>query len=155
MLDREPNWQPISRLPQITAIVEGGIALAKEQLALMREGIEQPYRLDNATVERTIRVFTTTRNDLTELFGPQGERWASNGLGATRQKEVDHYRALVAQELGLVNDVLSTAEQLKDSTIEALLRKSDLEVGIEAAVRDLIQTAQPPQHDPHQNDQPR
>jgi hypothetical protein len=137
MLSAEPNWQPISRLPQLTAIVEQGVTVAEEHLMSLREGIEQPYRLDDATVERSIRAFTDTRSDLIELFGPQGERWAAHDLGATRRKDVDRYRELVARDLELVDEILSTGEQLKAFTIEALMLKSDLEIGIEAVVRDL------------------
>jgi hypothetical protein len=137
LLKQEPNWQPISRLPMIIEHMESGVALAEEALASLTEGVEQPYRLDDATVQRAIAAWTNTRLDLTELFGPQGERWAQLDLGATRRKDVARYREHVARELELVDQILAVAEQLKGLTIEALMAKSDLEVGIEAVVRDL------------------
>jgi hypothetical protein len=137
ILKQEPNWQPISRLAQFISIAEQGVALAEEQLASLRAGIDQPYRLDNATGERAIRAFTDTRADLVELFGPQGDRWAALDLGATRRKDVARFRELVAQELALVDQTLSAAEELKGYTIEALMKWSDLEIGIEAVVHDL------------------
>ena len=137
MLEQEPNWQPVSRLAELTAHIEEGVALAGEHLATLGESREQPYRLDDATLERCVRAFRNTRADLVELFIPQGERWARLDLGATRRKDVDRYQALVARELELVDEILALGEELKGSTIEALMAKSDLEVGIESVVRGL------------------
>ena len=39
---------------------------------------------------------------------------------------------LVAQELLLVEQILALAEELKSGTIERMLAKSDLELGLEA-----------------------
>ena len=137
MLKQEPNWQPLSRLPMLTAHIADGVAQAEEHLALLREGIEQPYRLDEATRARSVRAFTDTRSDLTDLFAPQGERWAAQNPGAMRRREVEAYQQLVARHLELVDQVLAAGEEMKAYTIEALIAKSDLEVGIEAVVRDL------------------
>jgi hypothetical protein len=137
MLQQEPNWQPISRLAELTEHMQAGVEMAEEQLALLGESVDQPYRIDDALLARAKKAFTTTKSDLVELFGPQGERWAALGLGATRRKDVAAYQALVARELELVEQILALCEELKDSTIEALMRKSDLDIGIEATVRDL------------------
>lgn len=137
MLKQEPNWQPISRLAELTEHMQAGVAAAEEHLATLGESVDDPYRIDDALLARSRKAFTETKSDLVELFGPQGERWAALDLGATRRKDVAAYRALVARELELTDQILALCEQLKNSTIEALLRTSDLEIGIEAIVRDL------------------
>lgn len=137
MLKQEPNWQPLKMLPTLTAHIGEGIAQAEESLATLREGIEQPYRLDEALRLRSERAWTTTRNDLTELFIPQGERWAALDLGAMRRREVEAYQQLTTRHLDLVDQILAVNGELKQYTIEALMAKPDLEVGIEAVVRDL------------------
>ena len=53
-------------------------------------------------------------------------------LGATRRRDVERYVVLVAQELLLVEQILALAEELKSGTIERMLAKSDLELGLEA-----------------------
>jgi hypothetical protein len=128
----EPQWQPISRLPMLTAHIEQGVALAREHLATLQEARERPYLLDDATVARIARTFTQTRTDLTELYVEQGRRWQALDLGATRRKDVARYAELVDQELALVDQILALAEELKTGTIERTLAKSDLELGLEA-----------------------
>ena len=44
------------------------------------------------------------------------------------QFDVEHYCALVSEERGLVEEILTLADELRLVTIERLLAKSDLEV---------------------------
>lgn len=128
----EPQWQPISMLAILTAHAEEGAQITAEHLATLREGVDQPYRLDDATVAGVIATFTTTRTDLVELFTEQGRRWQALDLDAMQRAGVARYVALVAQELALVEQILDTAAQLRSLTIEKLLAKSNLELGLEA-----------------------
>lgn len=93
--------------------------------------------LDDMTVARVTATFTKTRTDLVNLFAEQGRRWQGLNLGATRRRDVDRFVALVAQELDLVEQVLSLTEELKAATIERMLAKSDLELGLEALTEHL------------------
>jgi hypothetical protein len=131
----EPRWQPISRLPELTAHIEQGVQLAAEHLATLQGAREQPYVLDDLTVARVTATFTQTRTDLVTLFAEQGRRWQGLDLGATRRRDVDRFVDLVAQELDLVEQILTLAEELKAATIERMLGKSDLEIGMEALAR--------------------
>jgi len=57
------------------------------------------------------------------------------GLDAAQRAAVAEYEAVIDELARLNAEVLAAAERLKPVTIEALLVKSDLEVGIEAVVR--------------------
>lgn len=131
MAHGEPQWQPISKLPVLTAHIEQGVSLAREHLALLGEA-RGAYRLSNTDVADVIKTWTQTRTDLVELHTEQGRRWQALDLGATRRKEVARYVDLVAQQLALVEQTLALADELKAWTIEALLAKSDEQVGLEA-----------------------
>jgi hypothetical protein len=139
MTDRtgdEPQWQPISRLPMLTGHAEQGVALAREHLALLSEA-RGTYKLGNADVAGVIATWTTARTDLVELFSEQARRWQElDDLGATRRTAVDRYAALVAEELALVDQILALADELKAWTIEVLMAKSDLQVGLEHLLGD-------------------
>ncbi|WP_157255093.1 hypothetical protein [Nonomuraea typhae] len=132
---QEPNWQPLSMLATLTSHIESGIAMVRDQKATLEQGLAQPYRLDDATVTRAKKAFTQTAAD-NELFAEQGRRWAAEpGLAPAVRRRVEHYQSLVTEMTTETTAVLAIVDQLAAVTIEALMAKSDLEVGIEALAR--------------------
>jgi hypothetical protein len=105
-----PTWRPITWLPTIGIAIDGGLASAQEFHGTVNESRDQPYSLDEATLARVRRVYGEQAEDV-EL--------TPNNCGAGRQGG-----------WMVCSDVRST--ELKNQTIEALMRKSDLELGIEA-----------------------
>ncbi|MGJ6969668.1 hypothetical protein ACSDR0_48105 [Streptosporangium sp. G11] len=132
---QEPTWQPISMLAMLTDHVQEGVAMAREQLATLEKGRSKPYVLDDATVARVKQVFTQTAED-NELFAEQGRRWAAMDLSAEQRRDVERYAALVEQMQTETTAILSLTDELAKQTIETVLAKSDLELGIEALLRD-------------------
>ena len=129
---REQNWYPISKVGWFTQHVREGIEVTAEQLDLLRPALAQPYRLDDATVARIIRVHQDQADDL-ELFQNQADKWnAIPGLTPAQRAALHEYEAAIGELRRLNAEVLAAAEQLKPVTIEAMLARSDLEVGIEA-----------------------
>ena len=118
-----------------TAHIREGIAVTGHQLELLRPALARPGLLDEATVARIIRVHQDQACDLV-LFQNQADRWkVTSGLTAAQQADVAGYEAAVAQLRQVNSDVLSAADQLARTTIEAVLARSDLELGLEALLR--------------------
>jgi hypothetical protein len=135
MSEQAPNWQPISMLAFLTDHIAGGIAMVAEQKATLERGLAKPYALDDATVARVKTVFSQTAAD-NEMFAEQGRRWAAQpDLTADQRRGVERYQELVEQITAETHAVLALADQLAGATIETLMAKSDLEVGIEAILR--------------------
>ena len=132
MTGEQITWQPVSAVPMLTALVDGGIELATDQLDTLREARPpSQHVLDDATVGHVIRVYKTTRTDLA-MFAEQGQRWLAEQLNARQRRDVEHYVAQVARERQLVEDILTLADELGEVTIERVLAKSDFEVGLMA-----------------------
>jgi len=55
---KRPIWQPISMLPTISGIIDGELADAEEHYATLLQVREKPYVLDDATVDRSIKLHT-------------------------------------------------------------------------------------------------
>ena len=127
----QPTWRPISWLPTISSAISGGLATAQEFRSTLEQGWEQPYRMDEATLARVRRVYTEQAEDV-ELYAEQLRRWQAGSMSLAQRQEVDRLAGQVEQWRSAVVVVLELADELKDNTIEALLRKSDLEVGLEA-----------------------
>jgi hypothetical protein len=131
----EQNWYPIDMVGWFTEHVREGVEVTAGQLGLLAPALAEPYRLDDATVARIVRVHFDQATDLV-LFQNQADRWnAMPGLDAAQRAAVAEYEAVIDELARLNAEVLAAAERLKPVTIEALLVKSDLEVGIEAVVR--------------------
>jgi hypothetical protein len=45
----QPNWQPISQLPLIASLIDGGAAEAMAQRQILTEARARPHLLDDAT----------------------------------------------------------------------------------------------------------
>ncbi len=133
--EREQNWYPISKVHWFTRHMREGIEVTAKQLELLQPALTHPYRLDDATVARVIRVHHDQADDLV-LFQNQADRWkATPGLTQAQHAAVGEHEAAVDELRRLNAQVLAAGEKLKAVTIEALLAKSDLEVGIEARLR--------------------
>jgi hypothetical protein len=103
---QEQNWYPVSRLGWFAGHIREGIAVTRHQLELLEPARSQPYLLDDATVARTIQVHQDQAGE-----------------------------ALIAELRQVNSEVLAVAAELAHGTIETVLAKSDLELGIEALMR--------------------
>ncbi len=132
---QEQNWYPVSKLDWFTGHIREGIAVTRHQLELLQPARARPYVLDDATVADIIRVHRDQADDLT-LFQNQADRWkAAPGLTGAQQAGVTAYETLIAQLRQVNAEVLAVADELSHGTIDTMLAKSDLELGIEALMR--------------------
>ena len=70
------------------------------------------------------------------LAGGVPDRWKTGpGLSDARRTGIAAYETLITQLRQLNSDVLAAAAELSRGTIETVLAKSDLELGIEALLR--------------------
>jgi len=96
---------------------------------------ERPWVLDDATVARIVRMHRDQADDLV-LFQNQADRWKAGALTDAQRAAVAEYEAALAELRDLNGRVLAVAAGLAGGTIESVLAKSDLELGIEALLRD-------------------
>jgi hypothetical protein len=134
--DHQPTWQPVAAVGMLTAVVAEQLEHTRTQLALMEQA--RPARpdariLDDDTVSETLRVYGQMAHDYRELFAEQGRRWqADAALSATTRTQVDAYAELVEAHLRALDDILALTREIQGHTIEKIMAKSDLELGIEA-----------------------
>ena len=116
--DDEPSWQPLSALPMLTVIAAESARLAREHLI----NLARSPGLDDASVARVISTWEVTRDDLTSCSrnAEQGRRWQQQARGG-RQQARRRDCALVAEERGLVEDILALVHEIRGVTIERLL----------------------------------
>ncbi len=114
---------------------------AQEQYEVLQEAKPKPHVLDDFTVGRVIEVFTVQRDDLW-LFDEQLRLWTAGTLTTTQGKEVERLAGQMKRLHEVLTAILALADELKERTIEKVMAKSDVELGLEMLIR-LSQDEQP------------
>lgn len=133
--NRTPNWQPVSNIPLIAQMIDGMLHEATEHYATLQEAIPKPHVLDDYTVNRVVKVFTQQQEDL-PLYDEQLRRWKAAALTTNQSQENGRLQKQLAQLRENITKILTLAQQLKKGTIEAQLGKSDLQLGLEALLKE-------------------
>lgn len=85
-------------------------------------------------MERSIKLHTEQR-DFLGVFAEQLARWRNERPTDAQRRELDRLERQLDRLRAVLEDILKLAEELKQGTIERVLAKSDLELGIEALMR--------------------
>ena len=129
-----PHWQPLTALPLIASLIDDELADGQEHHATLLSVRDRPYVLDDATVERSIKLHAEQR-DFLGVFAEQLARWRNERPTDAQCRELDRLEGQLERLRTVLDDILALAEELKQGTIERVLAKSDLERGLEALLR--------------------
>ena len=130
MSERSVHWQPISALPLMGSMIDGLLDEVEKQYANLQTCRPKPHVLDNDTVARVIEVYSAQADDVW-LYEEQLSRWRNLNLTPSQREEVDRLAAQIPTLRERITALLALAEELKGGTIETVLAKSDLELGLE------------------------
>ena len=128
--NQQPNWHPISGLPLIGSMIDGMLQEDEEQYQTLQEVKPKPHVLDDSTVERVIRLYTS-QSDYFPIYEEQLKRWKKTEITRAQEHEVNRLSDQLTKLRGVVRSILALAEELKTGTIDTILKKSDLELGLE------------------------
>ncbi|HDR7494932.1 hypothetical protein ACT7DC_02690 [Bacillus cereus] len=134
-MENQPNWQPIKNLPIIANLIDGQSADAKEQYANLFEARNKPHVLNDAIIQRTIHVYTE-QLEFVWIFEEQLSKWQKEErLTPIEQSEIERLKGQVQQLHHTLTDILALTEKLKEGTYEKIMKKNDLQLGIESLQR--------------------
>lgn len=131
---RQANWQPISNLPLIASLVDGTLEDTQEQHQLFLDAVPKPHVLDDYTVQRAQRLCQAQLDDLW-FFEEQCRRWSNQQLSSTQHQEVKRIVAQIGRIRELSQTILGLLAEIRKGTIDRIMEKSDLELGIEFLLR--------------------
>lgn len=135
-----PGWQPIERLPLIAEMIDGYLADAQEQEQTLRKARQRPHVFDDAPVDRIARVYGEAL-DMANLFEQQLRRWRNSGLTVDQEQAVARLEGQVLCLRQRLTAILALAAEIRQGTIDRVMEKSDLELGLEV----LLGIRPPPQ----------
>jgi hypothetical protein len=102
----------------------------EEQYENLQSCRTQPHVLDDYTIGRVIEVYTEQARDV-GLYAEQLSRWSRLNLMSSQRQEVARLSQEIPRIRKRISAILALAAELKGDTIETVLGKSDLEVGLE------------------------
>lgn len=124
------SWQPISALPLIGSMIDGLLDEVEQQNANLQASRAKPHVFDNDTIGRVIKVYSEQAEDLW-LFDGQLSRWKALNLPPSQRQKVNRLAAQIPTIREGITANLALAEELKGGTIETVMAKSDLGLGLE------------------------
>ena len=125
-----PNWQPISALPMVAFIVDEMLHEAQVQYKNLLETRDKPHVLDDHIVDRVLSVYATQLDDAA-LFHEQLSRWRNGKMSSDQRQEVERLTGQVGELRQVCQEILSLVAELREGTINRILEKSDLQLGID------------------------
>ena len=126
-----PHWQPLTALPLIASLIDGELADGQEHYATLVAVRDRSHVLDDATVERSLKLHTEQR-DFLWVFAEQLARWRHEQPTDAQRRELDRLEGQLERLRKALTAILELAEEIKQGTIDRVLAKSDLELGLEA-----------------------
>jgi hypothetical protein len=115
-------------------MIDGLLDEVEKQHANLQSCRSKPHVLDNYTVRRVMDVYTAQAGDV-GLYQEQLSRWTKLELDLRQRQEVNRLGQQIPRIQDRIAAILSLAEELKGGTIETVLAKSDLELGLEFLLR--------------------
>lgn len=125
----EVIWQPLSRLPLVSQIIDEGVTDAENQLRLLEEGKEKPHVFDDAIVER-IKKLHVDKLEFVDIYLQQIERWKKETLTMEEHFELNHLSKQCERMKVLVTSILALAEDIGKQTIDKIMAMDDAELGL-------------------------
>ena len=124
------NWQPISVLPTIASVIDAMLKDTEIQYQTLLEAKDKPYVLDDELVSRVIKVFKRQHNDLW-LYEEQLSRWKRLTLHAHKEQEIQRLSNQVNRIKEITESILSLTDELKENTIEQVMKRDDIQIAID------------------------
>ncbi|MBU3154965.1 hypothetical protein LL037_08600 [Clostridium estertheticum] len=131
MEKQQQNWHPISMLPMMSTMISGQLEEAKNQYENLLKAQSKPYVLNDEIVESVIKVFSE-QLDFICLYENQISKWHNEGtLTTTLETNLSKSQVQLQELSKVITNILALAAELKNGTIEKVMGKSDLELGME------------------------
>jgi hypothetical protein len=132
--ESKPHWQPLTLLPVVAMMIDEVVQNSEDQHETFSEAKDTPHVLDDATVSRAIRLYKAQLEDV-QLYREQLTRWQAQPLTGDQRREVDRLLGQLPRLRQLSEAILEMLDEIKEGTIDKILAKSDLEVGLEYLLR--------------------
>ncbi len=124
-----PNWQPLSRLPLFTTMIDEAVAAAQAMLGNVQAGVQTPHVLDDHTVDRILNAYTETL-EFIALYRAQLERWQGTAADPEAQAEIARLLGLLPELETTARAIIEAARTIRTGTIDRIMEMDDAALGL-------------------------
>ena len=128
------NWQPISEMPLIASMIDEALEDTRAHVKTLTEASARPHVMDDATVDRIDRVHVE-QMVFVDIYAEQIGRWRNERPSVRQTRELDRMEEQNRKLRDATTTVLALSRDLRKGTIERVMEKSDIELGLEAVLR--------------------
>ncbi len=128
------NWQPISEMPLIAGMIDEALDDTRDHIKTLTEASTRPHVMDDATVDRIDRVHAE-QMEFVDIYAEQIDRWRNERPSVSQTRELDRMEEQNRKLRDATTAVLALSREIRKGTIDRVMEKSDLELGLEAVLR--------------------
>jgi hypothetical protein len=118
MTSQKIHWLPLSQLPLFTTLVDGMLQDTQEMYPLLLQTKDEPWVMDDATIDRTLRLYTE-RLEMLPTHTEQITRWRKERLTPQQKQELDRLEKATVETQELVQRILAMATAMQAYTIDS------------------------------------
>lgn len=130
MTTQKVHWLPLSKLPLFTTLVDGMLQDTKDMYPLFLRAKDTPWVMDDATIERTIRLYTE-RLEMLPTHTEQITRWRKERLTPQQKHQLDRLEKATVETQELAQRILDMATAMQAYTIDKILAKEPGELALD------------------------
>ena len=124
------NFQPITKALVILEITRGMLDSSRDQLETMQQVKDRPHILDDAIIDRSLKLYTAQNVD-SDMFLQQCAIWRKQELNEVQSYQIQEIEKCTKSLIDTNNQILFIINACKDSTIDKILEKSDMELALD------------------------
>lgn len=124
------NFQPITKALAILEITRGMLDSSRDQLETMQQVKDRPHILDDAIINRSLKLYTAQNED-SDMFLQQCAIWRKQELNEVQSYQIQEIEKCTKSLIDTNNQILFIINACKDSTIDKILEKSDMELALD------------------------
>lgn len=128
---QQPTWLSLAQLPLFASLVGNMLQDTEAMNSLSVEAKEQPWVLDDATIERTITLYTERLAVITTLHEKQLRRFKHEKLTLQQQRTIATLTEQTARTKRLVTELLTLAQEIKGNPIDQILNRDEAELALD------------------------
>jgi hypothetical protein len=132
--EEQVYWQPLDMMGVIADLIDGMIDESTTQTGLFTTALAKPHVMDDATIDRALRLYGE-RVHFIEIYSEQLRRWRNEHPDAKQRREIERLENQTSRLREMNAHILRLAAEIRKGTINRVMEKSDLELGLEALAR--------------------